>query len=80
MTDISRMVFLSKVHFIRTSLPTEQVCNTETALFQVIHRVEMSLNHKEFALGAFLDVEVAFDNTSFKAITRAASECGLEDT
>jgi len=53
---------------------------TETALFQVIHRLEMSLNHKEFALGAFLDVEVAFDNTSFKAITRAASECGLEDT
>jgi len=52
---------------------------TETALFQVVYRLEKSLNPKEIALGAFLDIEVAFDNTSFKAITTAASECGLED-
>jgi len=53
---------------------------TETALFQVVYRLEKSLNPKEIALGAFLDIEVAFDNTSFKAITTATSECGLEDT
>jgi hypothetical protein len=38
---------------------------TETALFQVIHRLEKSLNHKEIALGAFMDIEGAFNNTSF---------------
>jgi len=47
--------------------------STETALFQV-HRLEKSLNHKEIALGAFLDIEGVFDNTSFSAIITAAIE------
>ena len=34
----------------------------------------------EIALGAFLDIEGAFDNTSFDAIITAASERGLEET
>jgi hypothetical protein len=38
------------------------------------------LNHKEIALGAFLDIEGAFDNTSFNAIMTAARERGLEET
>jgi hypothetical protein len=54
--------------------------STETALFHVVHRREKSLSHKETALGAFLDVEGAFDNTSFNAITTAARERGLEET
>ena len=54
--------------------------STETALFQVVHRLEKSLNHEEIALGAFLDIEGAFDNTSFNAITTAAREHGLEET
>jgi hypothetical protein len=54
--------------------------STERALFQVVHRLENSLNHKELALGAFLDIEGAFDNTSFNAITTAAIERGLEET
>ena len=54
--------------------------STETALFQVVHRLEKSLNHKEIALGAFLDIEGAFENTSFNAITTAARERGLEET
>ena len=37
--------------------------STETALFQVVHRLEKSLKHKEIALGAFLDIAGAFDNT-----------------
>jgi len=53
--------------------------STETALFQVVHRLEKSLNHKETALGAFLDIEGAFDNTSFNAIITAARERGLEE-
>jgi len=38
------------------------------------------LNHTEIALGAFLDIEGAFDNTSFNAIITAARERGLEET
>jgi hypothetical protein len=46
--------------------------STESALFQVVHRLEKSLKHKEIALGAFLDIEGAFDNTSFNAMVGAA--------
>jgi hypothetical protein len=54
--------------------------STETALFQVVQRLEKSSSHKEIALGAFLGSEEAFDNTSFNAITTAARERGLEET
>ena len=54
--------------------------STETALFQVVHKLEKSLNQKEIALGAVLDTEGAFDSTSFNAIITAARERGLEET
>jgi hypothetical protein len=54
--------------------------STETALFQVVHRLEKSLNKREIVLGAFLDIEGAFNNTSFHAIITAAKERGLEET
>jgi len=54
--------------------------STETALFQVVHRLEKSLNHKEIVVGTFLDIEGAFDNTSFSAIITAARQRGLEET
>ena len=53
---------------------------TETALFLVVHRLEKSLNHKGIALGTFLDIDGAFDNTSFSAIITAARERGREET
>ena len=31
--------------------------STETSLFQVVHRLEKSLNYEEIALGASLDIE-----------------------
>jgi hypothetical protein len=46
--------------------------STETALFRVVHKLEKSLIHRETAMGAFLDIEGAFDNTSFNAIITAA--------
>ena len=52
----------------------------ETALFQVVHRLEKSLEHREIALGAFLDIEGAFDNTSFNTIIAATRKRGLEET
>jgi len=54
--------------------------STVTALFQVVYRLEMPLNYKETALGAILDIEGAFDNTSFNAIITAARERGLKET
>ena len=54
--------------------------SNETALFQVVHRLEKSLHHKEIELGAFLDIEGAFGNTSFNAIITAARERVLEET
>ena len=37
-------------------------------------------NHRKIALGAYLDIEGTFDNTSFNAIITAARERGLEET
>ena len=50
--------------------------STETALFQIVHRVEQSFKYKEIALGAFLDFEGAFDNTCFEEIIKVARERG----
>ena len=52
----------------------------ETALFQIVRRLEQSLKYKEIVLGTFLDFEGAFDSTSFEAIIKAARERGLEET
>jgi retron-type reverse transcriptase len=54
--------------------------STETALFRVVQRLEKCRDHKEIALVALLDIEGAFDNTSFKTIITAARERGLEKT
>jgi hypothetical protein len=62
------MVFWLRNHFTGTSSPIRRVMSTETALFQVIHRLVKSLKHKEIALGAFLDIEGAFNNTSFNTM------------
>jgi hypothetical protein len=43
----------------------------DTALFQVVQSLEKCLEHKEIALGAFLDIEGTFDNTYFKTIIMA---------
>ena len=52
----------------------------DTALYQVVHRLEKCLEQKEIALGAFLDIEGAFGSISFSAIITAARKHGLEET
>jgi hypothetical protein len=52
--------------------------STETALFQVVRRLEKSLSYKEIALGVFLHTEGASD-ISFNSIITAAREHGLEE-
>jgi hypothetical protein len=46
--------------------------SAETALYQVVRRLEKVLEHREVTVGAFLDIEGAFDHTSFEAIITAA--------
>jgi hypothetical protein len=44
----------------------------------VVTRIENTIEHKDIALGAFLDIEGAFDRTSFDMIKQAAERHGTE--
>ena len=46
--------------------------STDTALHQMTQKIEHMLKNGKVALGCFMDVEGAFDNTDFEVITRAA--------
>lgn len=50
----------------------------DTALHQLVGRIEESLANKEIALCAFLDIEGAFDNTPFEAMVRGVTERGAD--
>lgn len=52
----------------------------ETALHQLAKRIEMTLDNREIALAAFLDIEGAFDRTSFEVMVGALALFGIEDT
>jgi hypothetical protein len=54
--------------------------STETALHNVVTCIESAIEHKEIALAAFLDIDGAFDRTSFEVITKAAETHGTEST
>jgi hypothetical protein len=54
--------------------------STETTLHNEVTRIENAMEHKEIALGAFLDIEGAFDRTTFAAIAKAAEWHGVEPT
>jgi hypothetical protein len=54
--------------------------STDTALHQLVTRIEKTLDTKGIALGAFLDIEGAFDNTSYLSIIRSAQRKGINDT
>jgi hypothetical protein len=54
--------------------------STETALHQLAVRVEMALDQKETALGVFLDIEGAFNNTSYDSISAALAGYGVSHT
>ena len=48
--------------------------STESALHQLVGRIEKALDAKEFALGIFFDIEGAFDNTPCNAVRTALEE------
>ena len=45
--------------------------STESALHQLVTKIEKTIVEGQYALGIFLDIEGAFDNVSFKTITDA---------
>ena len=49
----------------------------EMAVHELVSRCKKTLRYKEIALGAFLDIEGAFDNTTFASITAAMEKRGL---
>jgi len=51
--------------------------STDSALHKLVSRVEQSLVIGEVALGCFMDIEGAFDNTNFEAIRQALVERGV---
>lgn len=54
--------------------------STETALHEVVLSIEKAINYKELALGTFLDIEGAFDQTTYDVITNAAKRHKVEHT
>lgn len=54
--------------------------STDTALHQLTRKVEDMLGNGKIALGCFMDVEGAFDNTKFEVIERAMTERRMEET
>jgi hypothetical protein len=54
--------------------------STEMAEHNVVTHMESAIEYKDIALGAFLDVEGAFDRTSFDMIEQAAGNHGTEPT
>ena len=52
----------------------------ESALHQLVRRIESAMNNQEVALAAFLDIEGAFDHTSFSSMITAVERHGIEDT
>jgi hypothetical protein len=51
--------------------------STEAALHDLVQKIEGSLNQKEFALGVFLDIDGAFDNSSFGSMDAVSGEHGV---
>jgi hypothetical protein len=51
--------------------------STETELHNVVTCIENAIEHKDIALGAFLDMEGAFNRTSFDIIKQAAERHGI---
>ena len=54
--------------------------STETALHNLVSRLERGVYSKEVALGVFLDIEGAFNNTSFDSISDSCRTFGLDNT
>ena len=48
--------------------------STESALHQLVGRIERALDSNQYSLGVFFDIEGAFDNTPIKSVSKALAE------
>jgi hypothetical protein len=62
---------LVKHSLAATQYAHKECRSTETALHHLVSRVKRQLEMKEYAIGAFLDIEGAFDSTSIDTIKQA---------
>ncbi|KAI5753143.1 hypothetical protein M8J77_023972 [Diaphorina citri] len=75
-----RKATLSRTPLHRNQHAYQAGKSCESALHHLVARLENTLEHKEAALAAFLDIEGAFDNTPFNIINRATQSRGIEST
>ena len=54
--------------------------STETALHKIVHKIEKWIARKGYVLGTFLDIEGAFDNVSFSAISTAINKSPVDQS
>lgn len=54
--------------------------STELAAHHLVSKLEHSLTNRNIALCAFMDIQGAFDNTSFRSIDRALTAKGIDST
>lgn len=54
--------------------------STETALHKIVRCIERRIVKKGFVLGTFLDIEGAFDNVSFAAITSSINNSPVDES
>lgn len=73
-----RLEYLNSRPICDNQYAYQQGKSTTSALHHLVGSVEHSLEHKEIALVAFLDIEGAFDNASHSSIKRAAEEKGID--
>lgn len=52
---------------------------TETALHNLVTKLDLTYARKEISLAVFIDIEGAFDNTSFDVIERAAKNMSISN-
>jgi hypothetical protein len=69
---------LKKYPLHRNQQPYQIGKSTETAIYDVVTRIESTIEWKDIALGAFLDIGGAFDRTSFHIIKWSAEKHGIE--
>jgi len=53
--------------------------STDSALHHVVGRIERSLDNKESTLGILIDIEGAFDKTTFPTITQQLNSRNVEN-
>lgn len=74
----SEILDIRPLHHMQHAYQKEK--STETALYNLKTQIDRAICAKEIAVGAFLDIEGAFDNTSHQSIYQALTSRGVNNT